>query len=87
MSHARKYTVYDIVTNEALVTGTAMHCAETLGVNDRTIRAIERGEYNSRKYRVTANRPSANEQKLAKVAYSELGAFRCGIWGRGRNDN
>ena len=58
----KRYTVYDIVTGEILVSGNARECAAAIGVHDETIRKNARGIIKSQRYEVVED-PTQEEKQ------------------------
>ena len=63
MAKPKRYEVYDLVKGNLLVDGTAMYCAEVLGLTADAIRSMANGKYSSRKYDVKEIKPSGAEAK------------------------
>ena len=63
MAKPKRYEVYDLVKGNLLVEGTAMRCADALGLTADSIRSMANGKYSSRKYDVREIKPPGAEEK------------------------
>ena len=65
MAKPKRYEVYDLVKGNLLVAGTAMCCADALGLTADAIRSMANGKYSSRKYDVREIKPPGAEPEKA----------------------
>ena len=69
MAKPKRYEVYDLVKGNLLVAGTAIHCADALGLTADSIRAMASGKYSSRKYDVREIKPPGTEEKADTTGF------------------
>lgn len=75
MAKPKRYTVRDITTGKILATGTATECGEALGMTNKTVYALGRGDFTSKNYIVTENSPEKEFDTDMREAANKWEAF------------